>query len=350
MKKILLLIFTLMLTGCLRDGPLLINTSPATTSSYLDNNVPDLMEENNVAGLSVAIIQDSKTVIMKSYGYRNVDKNQKNDKDTIFRAASLGKPVFAYIVVHLAQNGKINLDKPLINYFNKRIVPKDIRSDKITARMILSHSSGLPNFGHDNSKLALDFEPGSNFMYSGHGYVYLQKIVENITQKTLNQLANEIVFTPLKMHNSSYIWRENYKNKISLDYDKGMNEYETHNQTSTGFSAWSLYTSIVDYTKFVNHIVNNFQTKNSTSTLLLEPNVHVTNEIEWGLGWGLQKTTPHMSFWHWGSKRGFRHFVVSYPKENISIIVMSNSKDAFKMVYEIMVKSIGGSYPSYRWF
>ncbi len=76
----------------------------------------------------------------------------------------------------------------------------------------------------------------------------------------------------------------------------------------------------------------------------------LTGDIQWGLGWGLQKSVPNASFWHWGSMAGFRHSVVGYPEEKIAVIVMTNSEKAFKMVDELISTAIGGDNPSYEWF
>ena len=350
LKNILAISLSVLLASCTRDGPLLLNAAPGKLSHSLTVNIPKLMSKHNIPGMSVVVINEGKVVVSKSFGYSNVESRRRVSEGTIYKAASLGKPVFAYIVVKLSQQGKIDLDKPLFDYIGTRIIKNDQRSEGITARMVLSHSSGLPNFGVKPTKFKFHFNPGTKFKYSGHGYLYLQKVVEKITGKQLEKLAKEIVFEPLKMTKSSYRWRKEYINNISSSYDENMKKYVVKTEPLVGYAAWSLFTTISDYSKFVSHIINTSRDRKSVASLLLEPNIKITENLNWGMGWGIQKTTPNESFWHWGSKSGFRHYVVGYPKEGLAVIVMSNSREAFKMIDAVMAMSIGGSYPSYDWF
>ena len=308
------------------------------------------MKKHHVKGLSVAVIRNHKIAILKSFGFSNIEAQRTMSDDTIYRAASLGKPVFAYIVVKLAQLGKIDLDRPLHTYINEKIVPDDYRSQHITARMILSHSSGLPNFDLKYNALQLNFQPGSAFRYSGHGYLYLQRVIETLSGKSLNELANELVFKPLGLTNSSFKWEADFQHHIATGYKRTGEKYPLKHEPSTGFSAWSLFTSAKDYAIFVSHMINTASTTHSVSSRLLEPQIQVASGLKWGMGWGIQDTKPHQSFWHWGSNPGFKHYVVAYPKEKIAVVVMSNSDGAYKIVDDVMAAAIGGSYPSYDWF
>ena len=340
----------LVCTGCGRDGPLLTDTPISEISGLLDRRVPGLMAEHDIVGLSVAVIRQGEISVSKSFGYRDIESKQVVNENTVYKAASLGKPIFAYIVVKLAQQGMLDLDKPLYSYSGNLVVENDPRSHKVTARMLLSHSAGLANLGDDPVEAGFHFDPGTGFKYSGYGYLHLQKVVEAITGKSLGELADEIVFRPLKMKNSSYRWREKYRHHISRSYDSDRKKYAVKKEALVGYSAWSLYTTPEDYSTFVAHIIGTAKDPDSVSARLLRPHRDVAQGVKWGLGWGLQDTSPHQSFWHWGSMAGFRHYVVGYPKEKIAIIVMSNSSKAFKMVDDVMAVSIGGSYPSYDWF
>jgi CubicO group peptidase (beta-lactamase class C family) len=349
-SALILLVFSIF-SGCNRDGPLLIDIPIEEISSELDEEIPSLMEENNVKGLSIIVIRNNgQTLIYKSYGYANTETNRKIDEHTVFRAASLGKPIFAYIVLSLAKQGKIDIDKPLYFYLNEDVVIDDSRSRMITARMVLNHTTGLPNLDGRKSNPTFLFSPGEDFKYSGHAYLYLQNVVEAITGKDLDKLANEIVFRPLKMKSSSFVWRDKYRGVVSESYDGSGIPYTSKEKPEKGMSAWSLFTTIKDYSHFVSYTIETSSISGSVSQEMLNPNVDVTKDVKWGLGWGIQNTTPNQSFWHWGSMAGFRHYIVGYPKEKMAVIVMANSKKSFKIADDVMAKAIGGSYPSYDWF
>ncbi len=347
--KLFLIVIALTSAGCWRDGALVVDEPIDAVENSLNDIIPVLMNENDVVGLSIIVIRENEVRIAKSFGYADLESKKKIDEHTVYKAASLGKPIFAYIVVALAQQKKLDLDKPLYLYTGEEAVSNDPHSKEITARMVLSHTTGLPNLGKQVAP-TFDFKPGSDFKYSGYAYQYLQGIIEKITQKSLDELAVEMVFEPLFMTESSYQWRKNYENIISSSYGDNADKYKVTQEAQIGHAAWSLYTTPEDYSKFVSHIMHSSKESESIASKLLTPMVDVAKGVRWGLGWGIQDTSPHESFWHWGSKAGFKHYVVAYPVEKVAVIVMTNSRKSFKIVDDIMATSIGGSYPSYDWF
>lgn len=350
LQNIIITFLLVLVSACNRDGPLLTDAPIESISRELDVVVPPLMKRHNVVGLSLVVIHEGKISLSKSYGYANLASKRIVDEHTVFRAASLGKPIFAYIVVSLAQQRKIDLDVPLYTYLKEEVVKGDPRSKIITARMVLTHTTGLPNLDGRKSDIKFLFDPGTDFQYSGHAYLYLQKVIKKITGKHLNELANELVFKPLKMADSSFVWQDKYRESISSSYDDSGGVFRSKEKPEIGYSAWSLFTSTKDYARFVIHMIESSKIQNSVAAAMMKPQVDVATNVKWGLGWGLQDTVPNYSFWHWGSMAGFRHYVVGYPKEKMAVIVMTNSWKAFKIIDDIMAKSIGGSYPSYDWF
>ena len=118
------------------------------------------MDNAGVTGLCIGIINDNKVNCVKTYGYKNKPANQLNDTATCFYAASLSKPVFAYLVMQLVDKGVINLDTPLYKYLPKPLPEyenyKDLVGDErwklITARHCLNHTTGFPNWRQLNPK------------------------------------------------------------------------------------------------------------------------------------------------------------------------------------------------------
>lgn len=281
MKNIRIIIITLaLLFGC-HDRPLLIDISTERISIDLDKSIPTLMEESNVVGLSVVIIRKGKIPISKSFGYADIESRRIVDERTVYRAASLGKPIFAYIVVLLSQKGKIDLDLPLYSYLKEEIVNGDSRSRIITSRMVLTHTTGLPNLDKKKSNVKFLFDPGTNFKYSGHAFLYLQKVIEKITEKPLNKLADELVFQPLEMSESSFIWQNKYRGTISNSYNHSRKSFPLKEKPLKGYSAWSLFTTIEDYARFVSYIIKTSRVQNSIAKEMLEPYVNVAKGVVW---------------------------------------------------------------------
>jgi CubicO group peptidase (beta-lactamase class C family) len=129
------------------------------------------------------VIRKGKTSWVRGFGVNETKKGAPVTEDTIFEAASLSKPVFAYGVLKLVEQRKLGLDVPLTTYLPKPYIQDDDRLNKITARIVLSHRTGFPNWRGDGKPLAIHFTPGERFSNSGEGYIYLQHVVEQITGK-----------------------------------------------------------------------------------------------------------------------------------------------------------------------
>jgi CubicO group peptidase (beta-lactamase class C family) len=144
-------------------------TNAATTIPQLERDVPELMKKAGVPGLAIAVIRGGKTAWLHGFGLKEVKTGQPVTGETVFEAASLSKPVFTYGVLKLVEQGKLGLDVSLTTYLPKPFVEGDERLAKITARMVLSHRTGFPNWPADDGSVSIYFTPGEPFSYSGEG-------------------------------------------------------------------------------------------------------------------------------------------------------------------------------------
>jgi CubicO group peptidase (beta-lactamase class C family) len=112
------------------------------------------------------------------FGVKDAARREPVDAETVFEAASLSKSVFAYGVLALCHAGLLDLDTPLTHYLPDRSLCRDPRLEAITARTVLSHTTGFPNWRQRGKPLTIDRVPGESFGYSGDGYLYLQRVVE----------------------------------------------------------------------------------------------------------------------------------------------------------------------------
>ena len=132
----------------------------------LEKTISHLMKAGDVPGLSIAVLEKGRVVWHRGFGVMNAEIKTAVDDNTVFEAASLSKPVFAYAVLKLADSGKLDLDKPLVNYLPYKDVENHERLNLITARRVLSHSTGFPNW-RGGQPLKIHFTPGERFSYSG---------------------------------------------------------------------------------------------------------------------------------------------------------------------------------------
>jgi CubicO group peptidase (beta-lactamase class C family) len=143
--------------------------------------MPELMAQAKVPGVSLSMLRDRQPTWSGSLGMTRKDSGEPVGTDTLFQAASLSKPVFAYLVIELVNQGLLELDRPLTHYWPNEFAGADPLVDRVTARHVLSHTTGWPNWRPAGEPLPRKFVPGERFGYSGEGYVYLQRVVEHVT-------------------------------------------------------------------------------------------------------------------------------------------------------------------------
>jgi CubicO group peptidase (beta-lactamase class C family) len=334
----------------------------AETIAALQRRVPELLKDATVPGVSLALIRDGKTYCVQGFGVRDAKNGTPITRDTIFEAASLSKPVFAYGVLKLVDQGKLDLDAPLSKYLDKPYIDGDPRLDKITARFVLSHRTGFPNWrGAD--PLTIHFRPGERFSYSGEGFVYLQTVVEKVTGNPLNDYMKDAVFTPLGMASSSYVWRDDYDARTATGHD-GAGEPEEKYKPKEANAASSLHTTAGDYARFLEALLNEEGLKPATLREMEKPQIAVNVEcvncaeqtpeelsksVFWGLGIGIQETKDGESLWHWGDNGNFKCYTVVYPKKKIGVVMFADGENGLSIASEIVRLAIGGEQPAFAW-
>jgi CubicO group peptidase (beta-lactamase class C family) len=340
-----------------------LKTPDKGTIAELEKQAPELLREASVPGMSVALIRGGKTYWARGFGVKDVKTGQPVTEQTTFEAASLSKPVFAYGVLKLVDEGKLDLDAPLTKYLPQRYIDGDEQLDKITARIVMSHRTGFRNWRGDGNALKIYFTPGERFSYSGEGFVYLQKVVEQITGKKLNDYMSEAVFVPLGMTNSSYVWRPEFDAQTATGHDADGQSGEKWKPQDAN-AASSLQTTAADYARFVEAVLNGTGLKPATLRELEKPRIAVdpactnctdrvpgelSKEVFWGLGWGIQETKNGESLWHWGDNGAFKAYVVAYPKQKIGVVVFLNGENGLAIRDKLVRMAIGGEQPAFAW-
>jgi hypothetical protein len=226
-----------------------INKRPEFSSviEKLDILTTGLIKELKVPGVSISVIKNYKLMWSESFGVSDAIQQNKVNNKTIFESASMSKPVFTFLVLKLVEQKKLNLDKPLSEYLPMEFVSyKDDYSKNITARMILTHTSGLPNWRKGGEErgapIPIYFKPGSKFSYSGEGIYYLQRVVEHITQEPLESYAKSNLFDKLGLESTSFIWTEKLDPQIATGHDTSGNCNKRSRYTHSN-AAYTLYST-----------------------------------------------------------------------------------------------------------
>ncbi|GAB3948721.1 hypothetical protein GCM10028805_23800 [Spirosoma harenae] len=341
-----LLAFVIELTCALAQSKL-----PEQNPEQFDSFIAQLMKRDTIPGLSIAIIRQNKLVYHKGYGLTRDDSTQHVTANTIFEAASLTKPVFAYAVLQLVEQGLLDLDKPLYEYLPYPDVASDERYKKITARLVLSHRSGFPNWRKNrrSAELAMVRMPGERFGYSGEGFVYLQKVVEKITGKPTNELMEERVLRPLGMTNSGFVWKASFDNHVALPHYGQGNVGEKYKPEHANM-AYSLQTSADDYARFLQAILTPTGLTSATVDKMLSPQTQLptrfsgdllSTNLFWGLGFGLEKVADDTYFWHWGDNGAFKCYVTANRARKDAVVYFTNSTTGLQLISDITGQIMG---------
>ena len=352
-------------------------------TAEIDFIVTNLMDSANVEGLSLAILNNNEPVYVKAYGYKNKPQNELMDTATVNYAASFSKAVFAVLILKLTEQGIIDLDKPLYKYLKKPIsdyeefaeLGKDERYMEITARMCLSHTTGLPNIRYIQpttgaldtlGTLKIYFKPGTRYAYSGEGIKFLQLAVEDITEKNVEELSQEQIFKPLKMFRTGYIWHDNFDDNFAIGHlDDG--RIMIKKKRTVPNAAGSLVTTISDFSKFISALMQGEILEKKTFDEMLTPQIKINSkyqfptimdetttnndkiQLSYGLGWGLLKCAYGRAFFKEGHSDAWRDYNINFVDKETSIIIICNSENGEALFRELLEKTIGDTCTPWEW-
>lgn len=319
-------------------------------AAALDQRIPELMQTAGIPGLSIAIVQQDKIVYERAFGLRSADTAEPVTSRTVFAAASLSKALFAYGLLKWSEQNDFDLDRPLHEYFPYPDLQHDDRYQRLTARQVLSHTTGLPNWRRGD-QLNFVRDPGQQFGYSGEGFVYLMRVIEHLSGQELEAFMQEQVFTPLGMSRSSYVWQEDFNSDYAIPHDDfGLTQ--PLNRPDAGNSAYSLQTTAHDYALFLQAVLQGRGIQAATRQQMLASQVTVAEDhpdVQWGLGVGLQSTPAGSAFWHWGDNGAFKAFCIAFPEQQVGVVYFANSSMGLSVAKELIQAALGGTYPSLNW-
>ncbi|MDF1646197.1 MAG: serine hydrolase [Legionellaceae bacterium] len=332
-----------------------------------------LIEHEAVEGTSVAVF-NAEDIRSFAAGKRARDSQQDLTSDSIFEAASLSKPVFAYIVLKMAERGEINLDTPLCDLSKSGFGPPQLRDtpeyQQLTARMILSHQTGLPNWIPET----FEAEPQTQFNYSGLAYCCLCDVIQDVSGQSLEQLAKQAL-EPLGIIQSTYFYQpedtSDEKKRFAIGHHSEgepdershyprMSEVNAEGHAYPANPAASLFITAEHYAQFLDaclkdafireHMfvsVNDLGHSRDQKALQEGVSPDVLERIHWGLGMGVQDNEDgSKTLFHWGDSETFRHLAairVDDSNDYSGVVCLTNSANGpaiFRQVIEPMIGSI----------
>jgi D-alanyl-D-alanine carboxypeptidase len=302
-------------------------------------------DEYQLIGLSIGLLKDSQIIQARGFGYSRLETKTPATEKTIYRIASITKQFTAVATMRFVERGRLSLDDELTKFFPD--YPTQGR--RITIHHLLTHTSGIKNYTdlgarwQDKSRLILshdefieifknepfDFLPNERFNYSNSGYRLLGKIIEKLSGKSYADYLKEHIFAPLEMNDTT-------ANEMEIPARDCASSYEflngsLINHQSLGImqthAAGAIYSNVTDLLKWQQALIENKLISRESYELMLTPaTLSNGRKTLYGYGFGIDIRGGRVG--HSGQLDGFRSQLSFYPKDNLTVAVLSNTASA----------------------
>ena len=303
-----------------------------------DTTITRLMQERHIPVLGLAYIDGDKVALSKVYG--ELKTGIPAPANTIFNVASVTKTITTMVTLSLVNSGEWNLDEPIYHYWTDPDVAADPRSKKLTTRHILTHQTGFPNWRWmtPSKKLTFEFEPGLKFQYSGEGMEYLRRALENKFHRSLQQLADSLIFDPLHMSDTHFIWNDAMLNRFAVAHDSKGEPLQIVKNTDAS-AADQLKTTVADYTKFMLWVMNGAGLSQSLYRQMTSPLSKIKENKFIGLGWAVYTAIGgEFGLSHSGIDPGVNTIVFILPKSKRALLIFTNSDNGPQLYTDLVEK------------
>lgn len=351
------------------------------TQQQVDATVNQLLEAAHVTGAGIAVFEDGRIAYLKAYGLRDTEKRLRLTPDSVMTSASLSKAAFATVVLRLVQQHKLDLDKPVYQYLPKPLpeypqyadLSGDVRYKKITLRMLLSHTSGFPNWRafEDDHTLKIHFEPGTRYAYSGEGIELAQLVVEAVAHEPLTALMERELFAPVGMTRTSMVWEPRFESDFANGYDEYGRSLGPEKRTRPN-AAGSMQTTLDDYATFLTAVMQGKLLDAKMSAEMLRPQIAIRSahqfpslatettaandpiHLSYGLGWGLYSSAYGRAFFKEGHDEGWRHLALCFEgsgakNKGAGILIMTNSSNGEGIFKPLLDALLGPTQFPFKW-
>jgi CubicO group peptidase (beta-lactamase class C family) len=362
---------SLSLSGCSRQGSGARNDNVASSISGelrelvadLEKRLPGLLAQApTMSAVSMALVADARLLWRGAFGVKDFVSKVPVDHETVFEVGSVSKTVFAYVVMKLCEKGVLDLDTPLTKYTPDRPIKGDPRLDLITARMVLSHTTGFQNWRSTKEPLAIHFTPGERWSYSGEGYSWLESVVTHLVgHVNLNDCGtpDEVAWVcatdfdaymkanlllPFGMTSSGYLYREGMARPHDKDGRMIADRKATPLDAARYGSAGGLHTTPTDYARFLIEVIaprpaDEYRLNANSLAEMLRAQIKVKGSLSWGLGWAIEDTQAGKIIAHSGDNPGYKAMAAASPQRQAGFIIMTNGDRGYDEIIAKVVMS-----------
>lgn len=323
----------------------------------VDSEIEELMRQTRVPGLAVAWLEGGEVKDIRHYGVSDIDLGEPVTDKTIFEAASLTKPMLAYMAVSLHDQGRVGLDRPLAETWQSPRVTDTDYYPMLTPRIILSHRTGMPNWAGDPrdpetwEAIPFKWPPGEAFGYSGEAYMLLQAYMASETGETFGGFFDKVLAEDMPMTALDHVpegavpaYGHDGKGK------KGFRSRPLDVAPEPG-GAYSALTSAADYARFAGRVCQGEGLSAAAHEEMLKPQgpVDEDSSVYWALGWGVVTGGDTPVYFHWGDNDVFKAFVAFRGDSCDGIVYFANAHGGLKLIGPLAESVVGDLSSAIEW-
>ena len=321
----------------------------AVSIASLESYISEQMQQMKIPGLSFALINNGKLVYHRVLGLENKNSGNPVTETTLFEGASTSKALFAYLCLFLVEEGLLDLDQPVIEYLDPKwydVYNADERFRQITPRMVLSHTTGFPNW-REEQDIEIHFDPGTDFGYSGEGYQYLVRGLES-KMKTdytgLEAYFQEKIAIPLGMEHTKFVQDDYNLSHKATPHQNGM-PMPVNLWTAKEFNAASaLHSEANEFCLWIMAVMNNSQLKQQSLNLFFQEQITVAEApkllseegaVAWTLGLAKYELEGYTVYGHEGNNDGFNALFLLNRDKKWAMIQFNNANEVYDFGFNI---------------
>lgn len=358
--------------GCSRatSSPAPVGPGWGARIAEIEKQIQASMRARQVPGVSIAVIRDADIAWTGDFGVRDRTSGVPVDAATVFSAQSMSKPVFAYRVMKLCEQGVLDLDAPLTRYTPDPFVKDDPRIHEITARRVLSHTTGLPGWRRADDPIRINFAPGSKWSYSGEGYYYLQSVVSRLTgridetdcatfEMDYRACASDFgasmettLLRPFGMNSSGYAWTPAMRQAVATPHDASGLPLPNPPPSAAAIgrygAAGALMTTASDFARFLIEVMqprpaDEHRLNEANIKEMLKPQIHAATSpirMSWTLGWQIWHQPKGAVVAHGGDFTGWHSQSAFSLERKSGFVILTNGESGSALIWTDLLKPL----------
>lgn len=313
-----------------------------TIVAKADEYMNDSVKIDNFTG-AVLVARDGQPIFNKAYGMANYELDVPNKPETVFRIGSITKQFTAMAIMMLQERGKLSVNDSICKHLKD--CPESWKP--VTIRNLLTHTSGIVNYGalpefripgilynSEDSIIALfknkplEFTPSEKFTYSNSGYLLLGKIIEQASGKEYDEFLEENIFLPIGMKNTGEDGSIRIIKNRASGYQRQGNVIRNPPYAWVGWSAGSIYSATEDLLLWEQALSTEKLVKRKSLDEMFTPFKDFLPGTSYAYGWIVGKQFDRQMMTHSGHGFGFAAYVIRFPSDKVTVIVLSNDISA----------------------